>query len=52
MVDYYLDNYGTLHVLLNGVEIGSETNCNGLTEQGLHDVAYEILEEYGYLTDD
>ena len=46
---YYLDENGTLHVLLNGREIGCETCCGDLSEQGLHDVAYEILEEYGYL---
>ena len=49
MVEYYLDDDGTLHVLLNGVEVCSENNCDHLSEQGLHDIAYELLEEYGYL---
>ena len=49
MVEYYLDNKGTLHVLLNGVEVCSESNCAHLSEQGLHDIAYELLEEYSYL---
>ena len=49
MVDYYLDEEGTLHVLLNGREVATEDNCGHLSEQGLHDIAYELLEEYGYL---
>ena len=49
MIEYYLDDEGTLHVLYNGKEIGSESNCAHLSEQGLHDIAYELLEEYGYL---
>ena len=49
MVEYYLDDDGTLHVLLDGSEIGTESNCGHLSEQGLHDVAYELLREYGYL---
>ena len=49
MVEYYLDDEGTLHVLYNGEEIASESNCAHLSEQGLHDIAYELLEEYGYL---
>ena len=49
MVEYYLDDEGTLHVLVDGQEIISETNCGHLSEQGLHDIAYELLKEYGYL---
>ena len=49
MVEYYLDEDGTLHVLYNGTEVASESNCGHLSEQGLHDIAYELLEEYGYL---
>ena len=49
MVEYYLDDDGTLHVLLDGREVCTESNCGHLSEQCLHDVAYELLEEYGYL---
>ena len=49
MVEYYLDEDGTLRVLYNGAEVASESNCGHLSEQGLHDIAYELLEEYGYL---
>ena len=49
MVDYYLDDEGTLHVLVDNEEVGTESNCGHLSEQGLHDVAYELLKEYGYL---
>ena len=49
MIDYYLDDEGTLHVLVDGREVISESNCEHLSEQGLHDIAYELLEEYGYL---
>ena len=49
MIDYYLDDEGTLHVLVDGREVISENNCGHLSEQGLHDLAYELLEEYGYL---
>ena len=49
MVDYYLDDEGTLHVLVDNVEVCTESNCGRLSEQGLHDVAYELLKEYGYL---
>ena len=49
MIDYYLDDDGTLHVLVDGQEVISESHCGSLSEQGLHDLAYELLEEYGYL---
>ena len=49
MIDYYLDDEGTLHVLVDGRELISESNCGHLSEQGLHDIAFELLEEYGYL---
>ncbi len=49
MFDYYLDDEGTLHVLVDGNEVCTESNCANLSEQGLHDVAYELLKEYGYL---
>ena len=49
MIDYYLDDDGTLHVLVDGNEVIEERNCGHLSEQGLHDLAYELLEEYGYL---
>ena len=49
MVDYYLDDEGTLHVLIDGNEIGTERDCANLSEQALHDIAYELLKEYGYL---
>ena len=49
MVDYYVDEDGTLHVLLDGEEIGSESDCDGLSKQAIRDIVNEILEEYGYL---
>lgn len=49
MINYYLDDEGTLHVLVDDEEACSEANCGELSEQGLHDVAYELLKEYGYL---
>ena len=49
MVDYYLDDEGTLHVLVDNEEVCTESNCGHLSEQGLHDAAYELLKEYGYL---
>ncbi len=48
MIDYYLDGEGTLHVLIDGQEVISERNCDHLNEQGLYDLAYELLVEYGY----
>lgn len=49
MIEYYLDEDGTLHVLIDGNEVCSESGCDHLSEQGLHDIAYELLKEYGYL---
>ncbi len=49
MMEYYLDEDGTLHVLVDDAEVCTENNCSHLSEQSLHDVAYELLEEYGYL---
>lgn len=48
-IDYYLDDEGTLHVLVDNQEVILERNCGHLSEQGPHDIAYELLEEYGYL---
>ena len=49
MIEYYVDDEGTLHVLIDGDEIGTESDCADLSEQALHDIAYELLKEYGYL---
>ena len=49
MAEYYLDEDGTLHVLVDDEEVATEHNCGHLSKQGLHDMAYELLEEYGYL---
>ena len=49
MIEYYVDDYGTLHVFYNGDEIATESGCGDLSEQALHDIAYELLKEYGYL---
>ena len=49
MIDYFLDEEGTIHVLVDNEEVCTESNCGHLSEQGLHDVAYELLKEYGYL---
>ena len=49
MIDYFLDEDGTLHVLVDGSEVIEERNCGHLSEQGLHNVACELLQEYGYL---
>ena len=38
-VNYYVDD----------VEIGTESGCGSLSKQGIHDIVYELLEEYGYL---
>lgn len=48
-VEYYVDENGVLIVLLNGVEVGRDFVGFNMSEQGLHDIAYELLEEYGYL---
>ena len=47
-VNYYVDDDGILHVEVDGVEIGTESGCGSLSEQGIHDVVYSILIEYGY----
>ena len=49
MINYFLDDQGTLHVLVDNEEVCTESNCGHLSEQGLHDVAYELLKEYGYV---
>ena len=49
MIDYYLDDDGVLHVIVDGREVCTESGCEHMSEQGLHDLAYELLEEYGYL---
>ena len=48
-VNYYVDDDGVLHVEVDGVEIGTESGCDYLSEQGIHDIVYNLLEEYGYL---
>ena len=48
-VNYYVDDDGILHVEIDGTEIGTESGCDGLSEQGIHDIVYNLLEEYGYL---
>lgn len=49
MVKYYVDEDGYLIVLYNGEEIGREYVGFDMSEQGKHDIAYALLEEYGYL---
>ena len=49
MIDYYSDEEGALHVPVDGREVTNERNCAHLSEQGLHNLAYELLEEYGCL---
>ena len=48
-VNYYLDDDGVLHVEVDGHEIGTESGCGSLSEQGLNAVVMNLLEEYGYL---
>ena len=48
-VNYYVDDDGVLHVEVNGTEIGTESGCDSLSEQGIEDIVYNLLEEYGYL---
>ena len=48
-VDYYVDEDGVLHVLLDGNEIATESGCGELSEKGLNDIVFNLLEEYGYL---
>jgi len=48
-IDYYLDDEGTLHVLVDNQEVIQKRNCGHLSEQDLHDIAFELLKEYGYL---
>ena len=48
-VDYYVDEDGVLHVLLDGNEIATESDCGELSEKGLNDIVFNLLEEYGYL---
>ena len=48
-VNYYVDEGGILHVNIDGEEIGTESGCGSLSEQGIHDIIYSLLEEYGYL---
>ena len=48
-VNYYVDDYGVLHVEVDGDEIATESGCGSLSEQGIHDIVYNLLEEYGYL---
>ena len=49
MVEYYVNENGVLIVELDGKEVGSEYVGFCMSEQGIHDIAYELLEEYGYL---
>lgn len=48
-VYYYADDDGVLHVEVDGTEIGTEYGCDGLSEQGIEAIVYNLLEEYGYL---
>ena len=48
-VDYYIDDNGVLHVEIDGYEIGTESGCGSLSEQGIQDIVHSLLEEYGYL---
>ena len=48
-VNYYVDDAGVLHVEIDGDEIGTESGCGSLSEQGIYDIVYNLLEEYGYL---
>lgn len=48
-MSYYLDEYGSLHVLVDGNEVWCEYVGFNYSDQALHDLAYEICEEYGYL---
>lgn len=48
-VNYYVDDDSVLHVEVDGVEIGTESGCDSLSKQGIHDIVYNLLEEYGYL---
>lgn len=48
-VYYYVDESGVLHVEVDGVEIGTESGCDYLSKQGIHDIVCNLLEEYGYL---
>ena len=48
-VNYYVDDDGVLHVEVDGDEIATEDGCENLSKQAIHDLVYEILNEYGYL---
>ena len=48
-VDYFVDEDGVLHVLVDGAEIGTESGCGHLSEKGINDMVINLLEEYGYL---
>ena len=48
-VDYFVDEDGVLHVLLDGNEIATESGCGHLSEKGINDMVINLLEEYGYL---
>lgn len=48
-VDYFVDEDGVLHVLVDGSEIGTESGSASLSEKGLNDLVINLLEEYGYL---
>ena len=48
-INYYVDDNGVLHVEVDGDEIGTESGCDSLSEQGILDIVYSLLEEYGYL---
>ena len=48
-VNYYVDVDGVLHVEVDGDEIGTESGCGSLSESGIRDIVYNLLEEYGYL---
>lgn len=48
-VSYYLDEEGTLHVFFCDAEIGTRPGCAGLSKEELHEIAFEVLEENGWL---
>ena len=48
-INYFVDDDGVLHVEVDGNEIGTESGCESLSEQGIQDIVYCLLEEYGYI---
>jgi len=48
-VNYYVDENGVLHVEVDGREIATASDCGSLSEKGLNDIVFKLLEEHGYL---